>query len=116
MTSPLKQSSNENPEWETRRKRNECGVKCRFGVGCRLPTVPSIIISFMYFTNLVICKGLYHYCDECVDCSGFFTGKSEITMFSTFLNGDDGGSLKERERKGIKENKHFAAIITDDRD
>ena len=52
----VKQSSNENPEWETRRKRNECGVKCRFGVGCRLPTVPSIIISFMYFTNLVICK------------------------------------------------------------
>ena len=37
-------------------------------------------------------------------------------MFSTFLNGDDGGALKERERKGIKENKHFAAIITDDQE
>ena len=37
-------------------------------------------------------------------------------MFSTFLNGDDGGSLKEREKRRGSENKHFAAIITDDRD
>ena len=94
----------------------ESNVDLVWSEGCRLPPVPSIIISFLYFTKLVICKRLHHYCDECVDCSGFFTGKSEITMFSTFLNGDDGGGLKVRERKGIKQNKHFAAIITDDRD